>query len=57
MQILINLRFLSDGIQALMIYYIPTFAANATTPTVRFDAFALFDSLLVFENNTCYVKY
>ena len=39
------------------IYYIPTFAANATTPTVRFDAFALFDSLLVFENNTCYVKY
>ena len=39
------------------IYYIPTFAANSTTPTVRFDAFALFDSLLVFENNTCYVKY
>jgi hypothetical protein len=38
------------------IYYIPTFDAN-TAVTARFDAFALFDSLLVFENNTCYVKY
>ena len=38
------------------IYYIPTFAAN-TAATARFDAFAIFDSLLVFENNTCYVKY
>ena len=38
------------------IYYIPTFGAN-TAATARFDAFALFDSLLVFENNTCYVKY
>ena len=38
------------------IYYIPTFAANTAT-TARFDAFALFDSLLVFENNTAYVKY
>ena len=37
-------------------YYIPTFAAN-TAATARFDAFALFDSLLVFENNTAYVKY
>ena len=39
------------------IYYIPTFAANSTTSTARFDAFALYDSLLVFENNTAYVKY
>ena len=39
------------------IYFIPTFNANATTPVVRIDAFALFDSLLVLENNTCYVKY
>ena len=38
------------------IYYIPTFAANTAT-TARFDAFALFDSLLVFESNTAYVKY
>ena len=39
------------------IYYIPTFAAQTNATVVRFDAFALFDSLLVFENNTCYVKY
>jgi hypothetical protein len=39
------------------IYYTPTFAANNPSPTVRFDAFALFDSLLVFENHKCYVKY
>ena len=38
------------------IYYIGTFYASAAV-TARFDAFALFDSLLVFENNTCYVKY
>jgi hypothetical protein len=38
------------------IYYIATFYASAAV-TARFDAFALFDSLLVFENNTCYVKY
>ena len=37
------------------IYYMPTFGSNAAAATVRFDAFALFDSLLVFENNTCYV--
>jgi hypothetical protein len=39
------------------IYYIPTYAGQAAATVVRFDAFALFDSLLVFENNTCYVKY
>ena len=39
------------------IYFIGTYNSNNTTPVVRFDAFALFDSLLVFENNTCYVKY
>ena len=39
------------------IYYIPTFAGQTAATVVRFDAFALFDSLLVFENNTCYVKY
>jgi len=39
------------------IYYIPTFAAQIAATVVRFDSFALFDSLLVFENNTCYVKY
>ena len=39
------------------IYYIPTFGSNTDAAIIRFDAFALFDSLLVFENNTCYVKY
>ena len=39
------------------IYFVPSFAANAGTPTVRFDAFALFDTVLVFENGTAYVKY
>ena len=39
------------------IYYIPTFAAQTNATVVRFDAFALYDLLLVFENNTCYVKY
>ena len=39
------------------IYYIPTFGSNAAAATIRFDAFALFDSLLDFENNTAYVKY
>ena len=39
------------------IYYIPTFAGQTAATVVRFDAMALFDSLLVFENNTCYVKY
>ena len=40
-------------------YYIATFGAQGANlaATARFDAFALFDSLLVFENNTCYVKY
>ena len=57
MPTVIKVKFSLDGIPALMTYIILTFAANATTPIVRFDAFATFDSLLVFENNTCYVKY
>ena len=39
------------------INYIPTFAGQTADTVVRFDALALFDSLLVFENNTVYVKY
>lgn len=34
-----------------------TFAAQAANTTVRFDAFAMFDQVLVFENNTAYVKF
>jgi hypothetical protein len=33
---------------------------NFTSPsaqTVRFDAYALYDQVIVFQNNTCYVKY
>ena len=40
------------------IYFIPTFAANnPAVAAARFDAFANFDTVLVFENGTAYVKY
>lgn len=39
------------------IFCVMNFAANAAAPTVRFDAFALFDSVVVFENNTAYCKF
>ena len=40
------------------IYFIPTFGDNnPAIAAARFDAFALFDTVLVFENGTCYVKY
>ena len=39
------------------IYFVPTYAAQGAATTVRFDAFALFDTVLVFENGTAYVKY
>ena len=38
------------------IYFIPSFTAPSAI-TARFDSFALFDTVLVFENGTCYVKY
>ena len=58
MQTLINHKFFAGWNSSTDdIYYIPTFAAQTNAKVVRFDAFALFDSLLVFENNTCYVKY
>ena len=38
------------------IYLAYTFTA-AGNITLRFDAYALFDQLLIFENNTCYVKF
>jgi hypothetical protein len=38
------------------IYFIPSFVAPAAI-TARFDAFALFDTVVVFENGTAYVKY
>lgn len=46
------------------IFYIPTFVvanhgldSGVATVTVRFDAFALFDTLLVFENETAYARF
>ena len=40
------------------IYFIPTFKENnPAVASARFDAFAMFDTVLVFENGTCYVKY
>ena len=38
------------------IYFVGSFAPPASV-TVRFDAFALFDTVVVFENGTAYVKY
>ena len=39
------------------IYLVLNHAAAASAVSVRYDAFALFDSVLVFENNTCYRKF
>lgn len=39
------------------IFCVMNFGPNAASPTVRFDSFALFDSVVVFENNTAYVKF
>ena len=39
------------------IYFVPTYAGQAGNTTTRFDAFAMFDTVLVFENGTAYVKY
>ena len=39
------------------IFCIMNFAGQASATTVRFDAFAMFDQVVVFENNTAYVKF
>jgi hypothetical protein len=33
------------------------FAAQGAAITTRFDAFALFDTVVVFDNNTAYIKF
>ena len=38
------------------IYWNINFAANATAPNVKFDFYALFDNVLLFENGVCYSK-
>ena len=39
------------------VFLIANFAAQAANTNTRFDAFANFDSVIICENNTCYVKY
>ena len=39
------------------IYAVLTHTNTSSTATVRYDAFALFDEVIVFENNTAYVKF
>ena len=39
------------------IYFVPIMNAAAAVASARFDAYAMFDSVLVLENGTCYVKF
>jgi len=39
------------------IFLVINFSGSGATNNCRFDAFALFDSVVVFENNTAYVKF
>jgi hypothetical protein len=39
------------------IFCVLNFNAQGSATTVRFDAFALFDEVVVFENGTAYVKF
>ena len=39
------------------IFCIMNFGTTTVTGTYRFDAFAMYDSCLVFENGTCYCRY
>ena len=39
------------------IYYVANLAAGTSSYTPRFDAFANFDSVIIFENNTAYIVF
>ena len=39
------------------IFAVMNFGSSQPSGTVRFDAFAMFDEVVVFENNTCFVKF
>jgi len=39
------------------IFLVMDFPAQANATTVRFDSFAQFDEVIIFENSTCYVKF
>jgi hypothetical protein len=38
------------------IFWNSNFGANASAPNVKFDYYALYDNVLVFENGVCYSK-
>ena len=38
------------------IFWNSNFGANAGGPNVKFDYYALYDNVLVFENGVCYSK-
>ena len=39
------------------IYFVPSYAAQGASTNIGLDAFALFDTVLVFKNGTAYVKF
>lgn len=39
------------------IFYTPTYPSQTAIGNIRFDSFAMYDGVLVFQNNTVYVKY
>lgn len=39
------------------IFYVPTFASQAAIGNIRFDSFAMYDAVLVFQNDTVYCKF
>jgi acetylglutamate synthase len=39
------------------IYAVLTYSGSQPTTVVRFDSFAMFDSVIVFENDTAYCRY
>jgi hypothetical protein len=39
------------------IFYVPSFTAQASIGNIRFDSFAMYDAVLVFQNDTVYCKF
>lgn len=39
------------------IFYVPSYPAQTAIGNIRFDAFAMYDAVLVFQNNTVYCKF
>ena len=47
----------TDDIYLNITFGLSTTSPNAAATSIKFDTYAMFDSVLVFENNTCYVKF